>query len=100
MFVISARDSGDVKSVYNEINGWIRDGIIRKDALSEIVYDEGSITLFGLDNGVEIILGKEEQEKRLKRAMTVFESAKKRGLLIKCIDARYEGGAIIRERKG
>ncbi len=37
--------------------------------------------------------------KRLKRAMVVLEDAKKRGLLIKCIDARFEKGAIIQERQ-
>ncbi len=100
MFVISARDKGDAKSVYKEINGWITQGIIKKDVLSEISYDEGSITIFGFDNGVEIILGKEDQDKRLKRAVAVFQDAKKRGLLIKCIDARFEKGAIIQERKG
>jgi cell division protein FtsQ len=100
LFVITAQDKGDVKSVYREVNGWIREGIVKREALSEITYDEGSITIFGLDNGVEIILGREEQDKRLKRAMTVFEDAKKRGLLIKCIDARFEKGAIIQERKG
>ena len=35
-----------------------------------------------------------------KRAVAVFEDARKRGLLIKCIDARFEKGAIIQERKG
>ena len=72
----------------------------RKRALSEVAYNEGSITIFGYDNPVEIILGKEEQKTRLKRAIAVLEDAKKRGLLIKCIDARFEKGAIIQERKG
>jgi hypothetical protein len=36
----------------------------------------------------------------LKRAIAVLEDAKKRGFLIKCIDARFEKGAIIQERKG
>lgn len=100
MFVINAREKGEAKSLFREISGWIKAGIIKKDALSEIAYNEGNITIFGLDSGVEIILGKEEQDKRLKRALAVFEDAKKRGLLIKCIDARFEKGAIIQERKG
>jgi cell division protein FtsQ len=100
MFLINARDKGDAKSLFREVNGWIKAGTIKKDYLSEIAYHEGSITLFGLDSGVEIILGKEDQDKRLKRAMAVFEDAKRRGLLIKCIDARFEKGAIIQERKG
>jgi cell division protein FtsQ len=100
MFLINAREKGEAKSLYREISGWIKAGIIKKDALSEIAYDEGSITIFGFENGVEIILGKEDQDKRLKRAVAVYEDAKKRRLLIKCIDARFEKGAIIQERKG
>jgi cell division protein FtsQ len=99
-FVINALNKSDAKSVYREISAWIKAGLLKKDALSEIAYNEGSITIFGLDNGVEIILGKEDQDKRLKRAIAVFEDAKRRGLLIKCIDARFEKGAIIQERKG
>jgi cell division septal protein FtsQ len=64
------------------------------------MYNEGNITLFSLNDGVEIILGKEERPERLKRAVAVLEDAKKRGLLIRCIDARFENGAIIKERKG
>jgi cell division septal protein FtsQ len=76
------------------------EGIIKKDVLSEVAYSEGNITIFDSDDGVEIILGKEDQKKRLKRAIAVLEDAKKRGFLIKCIDARFEKGAIIQERKG
>ena len=75
-------------------------GIIEKDDLSEVVYRDGNVTLFSLDDGVEIILGKEDQTERLKRAVAVLDDAKKRGLLIKCIDARFENGAIVKERKG
>jgi len=100
MFIINAKDKGDVKSVFKEVNGWIGQNIIGKDALSEVSYNEGNLTIFGGENGVEIILGKEDQGKRLKRAMAVFEDAKKRGLLIKCIDARFERGAYIKEREG
>jgi cell division protein FtsQ len=100
MYIINAREKRDAKSIYKETNGWVTEGIIKKDLLSEVAYNEGNITIFGIDDGVEIILGKEDQKKRLKRAVAVFEDAKKRGLLIKCIDARFEKGAIISERKG
>ena len=75
-------------------------GLSRRNGLSEVVYDQGNVTIFSLDDGVEIILGKEDQKERLKRAVAVLEDAKKRGLLIRCIDARFEKGAIIKERKG
>lgn len=100
MYIINAKEKSDAKSLYKEINVWFTEGIIKKDAVSEIAYDNGSITVFGMGDGVEIILGKEDQKGRLKRAVTVLEDAKKRGLLIKCIDARFEKGAIIQERKG
>jgi cell division protein FtsQ len=100
LLVISAKEKGDAKSAFGEVTDWDRRGIVKKDDLSEVVYDEGNITLFGLNDGVEIILGREERPERLKRAIAVLEDAKKRGLLIRCIDARFENGAIIKERKG
>lgn len=100
MFIINAGEKADVKSLYREVNHWVADGVIKRDAISEVAYNEGSVTIFGVEDGVEIILGKEDQEGRLKRAVAVLEDAKKRGLLIKCIDARFEKGAIIQERKG
>jgi cell division protein FtsQ len=100
LYIINAKEKADARSLFNEINGWISEGVLKKEKISEVAYDEGSITIFGLDDPVEIILGKEEQRTRLKRALTVLEDAKKRGLLIKCIDARFEKGAIIQERKG
>jgi len=100
LLVISAKEKNDAKSIFREVTDWDRRGIMKKDDLSEVLYDEGNITLFSLNDGVEIILGKEERSERLKRAVTVLEDAKKSGLLIRCIDARFENGAIIKERKG
>ncbi|MDD5008330.1 MAG: FtsQ-type POTRA domain-containing protein [Syntrophorhabdaceae bacterium] len=100
LFIINAKEKTDAASIFRQVNAWSTEGIIKKESLSEAAYNEGSLTLFGLDDGVEIILGKEEQKKRLKRAVAVLGDAKKRGLLIKCIDARFEKGAIIQERKG
>jgi len=100
MFLINAGERADAKSLFNQVNQWVARGIIKKDAISEVAYNEGTVTIFGVEDGVEIILGKEDQEGRLKRAIAVLEDAKKRGLLIKCIDARFERGAIIQERKG
>ncbi len=100
LYIINAREKADAKSLFREVNGWATEGIIKKGSISEVAYNQGSITIFGYDDPVEIILGKEEQKTRLKRAIAVLEDAKKRGLLIKCIDARFEKGAIIQERKG
>jgi cell division protein FtsQ len=100
LFIINAKEQRDATSLFREVAGWIGEGIVKRDALSDIAYHEGSITLFGWEDGVEIILGKEDQRGRLKRAMAVLEDARKRGLMINCIDARFEQGAIIQERKG
>lgn len=102
LIVISAREKNGAKSVYGQMNEWFREGIIRREHLSDVAYHEGNITLYGCgsDNGVEIILGREDQKGRLKRAVAVLEDAKRRGFLIKCIDARFEQGAIIKERQG
>lgn len=100
LFVVNAGQPEEAKSMFKQINTWDQQGIIKKADLSEVYYQEGNIVLFSLDDGVEIILGKEEQHQRLKRAIAVLDDAKKRGLLIKCIDARFERGAIVKERKG
>lgn len=100
MFVVHAKDQASAKSVFNQVNRWISEGAIKKDSISEVIYNEGSITLINLAEGVEIILGKEEQKARLKRATQVLEDVRKRGLRIRCIDARFDKGAIIKERKG
>jgi cell division protein FtsQ len=100
LFVINASERSAAQSIYRDVSGWDRDGILRKASLSEVMYRDGNVTLFSLDDGVEIILGKEDQKERLKRATAVLDDARKRGLLIKCIDARFERGAIVKERKG
>ena len=97
---ISAKEKKEAGLLFREVADWDRQGIMKKDDLSEAVYNEGNVTLFSLNDGVEIILGKEERPERLKRAVAVLEDAKKRGLLIRCIDARFENGAIVKERKG
>jgi cell division protein FtsQ len=100
LFIINGGKDGEAPSIYREVVGWDREGIMEKDAISEVVYREGDMTLFSLEDGVEIILGKEDQGERLKRAVTVLDNARKRGLLIRCIDARFEKGAIVKETKG
>ena len=100
MFVIHANEQAEAKSTFSKVDGWIRDGIVRREAISEVINNEGSITLVNLGEGVEIILGKEDQRARLKRATQVLEDVRKWGLRIRCIDARFDKGAIIKERKG
>jgi len=102
LIVINAKDKNGAKNAYRQINEWFREGIIKQEALSDVAYNEGNITIYGCgcDDGVEIILGKEDQKGRLKKAVVVLEDAKQRGFLIKCIDARFEKGAIIKERRG
>jgi cell division protein FtsQ len=97
LLVINAPEATDAKSLFKEMNIWLRDGLIQKEWLSEVFYREGNVTIYSAEDGVEIILGKEEQKERMKRAAAVLDDAKKRGVLIKCIDARFEKGAIIRE---
>jgi cell division protein FtsQ len=100
LYLINTREKSDAKSVFHETNSFIADGIIKKGQLSEVSYMNGNLTMFGFDDAVEIILGKEDHKTRLKRAIAVLKDAGKRGLVIKCIDARFEKGAIIQEKKG
>ncbi|MBP1748194.1 MAG: hypothetical protein H6Q52_733 [Deltaproteobacteria bacterium] len=100
LYIISTREQSDAKSVFQETNSFISEGIIKKEQLSDISYNNGNLIIFGFDDGVEIILGKEDHKTRLKRAIAVLKDAGKRGLVIKCIDARFEKGAIIQEKKG
>jgi cell division protein FtsQ len=102
LIVINAKNKSGAKSAYGLIHEWFKEGIIQRESLSDVAYSEGNITIYGCgcDDGVEIILGKEDQKGRLKKAVAVLEDAKQRGFLIKCIDARFEKGAIIKERQG
>jgi cell division protein FtsQ len=100
LFAISTSEKNEARSVFREVSSWDQQGIMKKDAISEVVYREGNMTVFSLDGGVEIILGKEDHRERLKRALAVLDDARRRGLLIRCIDARFEKGAIVKERTG
>lgn len=100
LYVLNTANKSDAKKLFKEVNNWTTEGIIGKEKISEVVYYNGSVTIFGYKDPIEIVLGKEEQKTRLRRAMAVLKDAKKRGLVIKCIDARFEKGAIIQERKG
>lgn len=100
LLIINAPKKTEARSLFREATAWDQQGIMKKNAISEIAYRDGNITVFSLDDGVEIILGKEDQRERLKRAVAVLEDARGRGLLIRCIDARFEKGAIIKERTG
>jgi cell division protein FtsQ len=100
LLVINAPEPGQAQSLFREINRWVREGLIQKEWLSEVLYRDGNVTLFSAEEGVEVILGKEEQKERVRRALAVLEDAKKRGVLIRCIDARFEKGAIIKEGNG
>jgi cell division protein FtsQ len=100
LFVIQAKDQAAARSVFNQVNAWMTDKSIKGDSLSEVIDTDGSITLVYLGDGVEVILGKEDQKARLKRATAVLEDVRRRGLFIRCIDARFDKGAIIKERKG
>jgi len=99
LFVIHAKDQAAAKGVFEQVNTWTAEKAIARGSISEVIDAEGSITLVHLEDGVEIILGKEDQKARLKRATAVLEDVRKRGLFIRCIDARFDKGAIIRERK-
>ena len=100
LYLINTREKSDAESVFHETNSFISEGIIKNGQLSEISYNNGNLTMYGFNDGIEIILGKEDHKTRLKRAMAVLRDAGKRGLIIKCIDARFEKGAIIQEKKG
>lgn len=99
LVMINAPDRQEAQKAFKVFSAWADEGIINRDGVSEIVYNKGNVTLVA-NEAVEIILGREDQKERLKRATAVLEDAKKRGLLIRCIDARFEKGAIVKERTG
>ncbi len=80
LLVISAREKNDAKSIFREVTDWDRRGIIKKDDLSEVVYNEGNITLFSLNDGVEIILGKEDSGPSGSSGPSPFLRTRKRGV--------------------
>jgi cell division protein FtsQ len=99
LFMVSTPDKQEAQRAFKLLSVWTDEGIVSRDGILEIVYSQGNVTLVA-DEAVEIILGKEDQKERLKRATAVLQDAKKRGLLIRCIDARFEKGAIVKERTG
>lgn len=99
LFMVTAPDRQEAQRAFKALSSWADEGIINRDGISEIVYNKGNVILIA-NEAVEIILGKEDQKERLKRAFAVLEDAKRRGLLIRCIDARFEKGAIVKERTG
>jgi cell division protein FtsQ len=100
LLLITTNGKDDAKSIFRQVNTWDQRGILKKDAISEVAYHDGNVTVFSVDEGIEIVLGKEDQNERLKRALAVLNDAKKRGLIIRCIDARFEAGAIVKEKVG
>ncbi|MCX7856781.1 MAG: FtsQ-type POTRA domain-containing protein [Deltaproteobacteria bacterium] len=98
MLLIHARSESEAKKILELVSRWISGGIIQRSFISELVDSENGLRIISSEK-IEIILGKEEFENRLKKAIRIMEDAKKRGLLIRCIDARFEKGAIIRERQ-
>jgi cell division protein FtsQ len=100
LLLINTAEKDDARSVFRQVSTWDERGILKKDAISEVAYRNGNVTVFNIEDGVEIVLGKEDQNERLKRALAVLNDAKKRGLIIKCIDARFEAGAIVKEKVG
>ncbi len=97
-FLIHAKSQNEVREVFSLVSKWLKDGLISEDFLSQVLCLNGAFTIITKEN-VEIILGNEELERRLKKAKRVLEDGKKRGLLIKRIDARFEKGAIVGERR-
>ncbi len=100
LYVIHAKDEAAARAVFQQVNEWTSGKSFKRESISEVIDTEGSITLVYLGDGVEVILGKEDRTARLKRATAVLEDVRRRGLFIRCIDARFDKGAIIKERKG
>ncbi len=68
------------EGIYRQMLKWFEEGLIKREGISEVLYEEGDMTIFGAEDGVEIVLGREEQKERLKRAMMVLDDARKGGL--------------------
>jgi cell division protein FtsQ len=99
LVMITAPDKQDAQKAFKIFKTWANEGIVNRGGVEEITYNQGNMAIMA-DEAVEVVLGKEDQKERLKRAFAVLEDAKKRGLFIRCIDARFEKGAIVKERTG
>ncbi len=99
LFLVRAPDKDAAQKVFRTVTDWTGDRLIKEDAISEVALEQRGLVLYGQKDGLEIILGTEGEKGRLKRALAVRDDAQKRGLMIKCIDARFEKGAIIQERR-
>jgi cell division protein FtsQ len=99
MYLIRASGKDEARGVFKKVSSWTGEGLIAQEAISEVSLEQRGLVLYGRNDGLEIILGGEGEKERLRRALAIQDDAQKRGLMIKCIDARFERGAIIQERK-
>lgn len=99
LVLINASNEKEAKEVFEKIDHWIKQGIIRKEDIMEVSYTNGEITVFYRED-TEIFLGKKDFEKRLQNAISIYEDARKRGLILRYIDANFdEKLEITREKK-
>lgn len=98
LLVIRADEVNEVRSLLKTVKRWEESGILNPSDLSEVLSEGGSLKII-TRSGVEILLGREEIDLRLRKALKVLNDARKRGIAIKCMDTRFEKGVIIKEAR-
>lgn len=99
LVLINASNEKEAKEIFEKICNWIRQGIIKREDIMEVCYTNGEITVFYKED-TEIFLGGKDFERRLQNAISLYEEARKRGLILRYIDASFdENLEITRERK-
>lgn len=96
--IIRAQELQEVKRMLMKAKSWEDSGLLPSKDVSEVLSENESVKVV-LKSGVEILLGREEQDIRLSKALKVLNDAGKRGIAIKRMDARFEKGVIIKEGK-
>jgi len=101
LFLIDAKEAPEVKTAFDQVNRWDAEGINQEGIhlggpLPGRQYHAGRrLTAASRSSWARRTRGRGSSGQR-----RVLEDAKRRGLLIRCIDARFEKGAIVKERKG
>lgn len=87
-----------VLEMYLRLNPWLNaQGL----SIQRLVLDERQVWYLYLENGIEVIVGREDLNKRLKKLVVIKEKLFKRyGQYIAALDLRYSGGFSVRWKAG
>lgn len=90
LLLINAPDENSARRLFQLVKGWVREGLLRKEDVMEVVLSNDGITVLYGEDLVEIVLGQRDLDERLRKTLSLYKEARRRGLILKRIDGRSE----------